>query len=179
MQNKASTRRIFAANARNQTNTPGVSHMMNHFRDFCDRKATVAINREHQPVSVCDCRIAEHNYKVREQLKSRAHKECMAKMGRYVGRALDRLTVTTMLLCRDSALKVLARKARFGGSSFFVLRRADMRPSRFPRGRTWIFDALWIAVDDTPWLWITSVLRPQGRFSLRWYASRLFNRRYE
>ena len=52
--------------------------------------------------------------KYKNNLKSRAHKECMAK----IGRALDRLTVTTMLLCRDSALKVLARKARSGGSSF-------------------------------------------------------------
>lgn len=56
--------------------------------------------------------------KYKNNLKSRAHKECMAKIGRYVERALDRLTVTTMLLCRDSALKVLARKARSGGSSF-------------------------------------------------------------
>ena len=55
----------------------------------------------------------------------------MTEIGCYVERALDRLTVTTMLLCRDSALKVLARKARFGGSSFFVLRRAGRRPSRF------------------------------------------------
>lgn len=55
-----------------------------------------------------------------------------------------------------------------------------MRPSCFPGNRqTWIFDALWMAVDDMPWLWITDVLRPQGRFGLRWYASRLFNRRYE
>ena len=58
--------------------------------------------------------------KYKNNLKSRAHKECMAKIGRYVERALDRLTVTTMLLCRDSALKVLARKARSGGPSFFV-----------------------------------------------------------
>lgn len=56
--------------------------------------------------------------KYKNNLKSRAHKECMAKIGRYVERALDRLTVTTMLLCRDSALKVLAGKARSGGSSF-------------------------------------------------------------
>ena len=42
----------------------------------------------------------------------------MTEIGCYVERALDRLTVTTMLLCRDSALKVLARKARSGGSSF-------------------------------------------------------------
>ena len=118
MQIRVSTRRVFAANARKRTNTPCVSHTMEHFYDSCDRKATVATNREHQPVSVCDCRFAEHNYEVQEQLKSRAHKECMAKIGRYVERALDRLTVTTMLLCRDSALKVLARKARSGGSSF-------------------------------------------------------------
>lgn len=72
--------------------------------------------------------------KYKNNLKSRAHKECMAKIGRYVERALDRLTVTTMLLCRDSAFRVLAGKARFGGSSLFVLRRAGMRPSRFPEG---------------------------------------------
>ena len=118
MQNKASTRRIFAANARNQTNTPGVPHMMNHFRDSCDRKATVAINREHPPVSVGDCRIAGHNYKVQEQLKSRASKECMAEIARYVGRALDRLTVTTMLLCRDSAQVELGREPASAGSLF-------------------------------------------------------------
>lgn len=34
-------------------------------------------------------------------------------------------------------------------------------------------------MDDTPWLWITNVLRPQGRFGLRWHASGFFNRRYE
>lgn len=56
--------------------------------------------------------------KYKNNLKSRAHKECMAKIGRYVERALDRLTVTTMLLCRDSALKVLARKARSAGLPF-------------------------------------------------------------
>lgn len=56
--------------------------------------------------------------KYKNNLKSRAHKECMAKIGRYVERALDRLTVTTMLLCRDSALKVLARKARSSGLPF-------------------------------------------------------------
>lgn len=56
--------------------------------------------------------------KYKNNLKSRAHKECMAKIGRYVERALDRLTVTTMLLCRDSALKVLARKARSAGLLF-------------------------------------------------------------
>ena len=136
MQNKASTRRIFAANARNQTNTPRVSHMMKHFRDSCDRKATVAINREHQPISVCDCRIAEHNYKVQEQLKSRAHKECMAKIGRYVGRALDRLTVTTMLLCRDSAFKVSCKEGPLRRVFLFVFffKRAGMCPSRFPKG---------------------------------------------
>lgn len=134
MQNKASTRRLFAANARNQTNTPRVSHMMKHFRDSCDRKATVAINREHQPISVCDCRIAEHNYKVQEQLKSRAHKECMAKIGRYVGRALDRLTVATMLLCRDSAFKVSCREDPLRRVFLFVFKRAGMCPSRFPKG---------------------------------------------
>ena len=56
--------------------------------------------------------------KYKNNLKSRAHKECMAKIGRYVERALDRLTVTTMLLCRDSALKALARKARSAGLPF-------------------------------------------------------------
>ena len=150
MQNKASTRRLFAANARNQTNTPRVSHMMKHFRDSCDRKATVAINREHQPISVCDCRIAEHNYKVQEQLKSRAHKECMAKIGRYVGRALDRLTVTTMLLCRDSAFRVLAGKARFGGSSFFVFEACWHAPVLFPGG----FDRRGYLM-LCGWLWMT------------------------
>ena len=54
--------------------------------------------------------------KYKNNLKSRAHKECMAKIGRYVERALDRLTVTTMLLCRDSAPVVeLVEKARSGG----------------------------------------------------------------
>ena len=73
--------------------------------------------------------------KYKNNLKSRAHKECMAKIGRYVERALDRLTVTTMLL--------------------------------------------WITVHNTPGLWITRVLRPQGRFSLQWCSLKLFNRRYE
>jgi hypothetical protein len=45
---------------------------MEHFYDSCDRKATVATNTEHQPVSVCDCRIAEHNYEVQEQLKEQS-----------------------------------------------------------------------------------------------------------
>ena len=43
--------------------------------------------------------------KYKNNLKSRAHKECMAKIGRYVERALDRLTV-------------LARKARSAGLPF-------------------------------------------------------------
>ena len=47
--------------------------------------------------------------KYKNNLKSRAHKECMAKIGRYVERALDRLTVTTMLLCKEGPL---------GGPSF-------------------------------------------------------------
>ena len=96
--------------------------------------------------------------KYKNNLKSRAHKECMAKIGRYVERALDRLTVTTMLLCRDSALKVLARKARSAGLPFClpVLREFF--------GKT---------------TWITRVLRPQGRFSLQWCSPKLFNRRYE
>lgn len=72
--------------------------------------------------------------KYKNNLKSRAHKECMAKIGRYVERALDRLTVTTMLLCRDSALEVLARKARFGGSSFFVFEACWHAPVLFPGG---------------------------------------------
>ena len=54
--------------------------------------------------------------KYKNNLKSRAHKECMAKIGRYVERALDRLTVTTMKLCRDSAPAAFGEKTRFGGS---------------------------------------------------------------
>ena len=163
MQIRVSTRRVFVANARKRTNTPCVSHTMEHFYDSCDRKATVATNTEHQPVSVCDCRIAEHNYKVQEQLKSRAHKECMAKIGRYVGRALDRLTVTTMLLCSDSAPKILAGRPASAGLPF-LLRCAVLRcvmscdvPNRV---------AMWISVDDTPRVWITHILRPQVPFRL-------------
>lgn len=114
--------------------------------------------------------------KYKNNLKSRAHKECMAKIGRYVERALDRLTVTTMLLCRDSALKVLARKARSGGSSFFVCLFSG---SFSGKRRTPITVVVWITVHNTPGLWITRVLRPQGRFSLQWCSLKLFNRRYE
>jgi hypothetical protein len=72
VQIRVSTRRVFVANARKRTNTPCVSHTMEHFYDSCDRKATVATNTEHQPVSVCGCRIAEHNYEVQEQLKEQS-----------------------------------------------------------------------------------------------------------
>ena len=43
---------------------------------------------EHCRFRICDRRDAEHNYEVQEQLKSRAYKECMAEIGRYVERAL-------------------------------------------------------------------------------------------
>ena len=112
--------------------------------------------------------------KYKNNLKSRAHKECMAKIGRYVERALDRLTVTTMLLCRDSALKVLARKAR-SGFLFVCLFSGSFSGKR----RTPIIVVVWITVHNTPGLWIIRVLRPQGRFSLQWCSPKLFNRRYE
>lgn len=113
--------------------------------------------------------------KYKNNLKSRAHKECMAKIGRYVERALDRLTVTTMLLCRDSALKVLARKARLAGLPFCLPVLREFLGKR----RTPIIVVVWITVHNTPGLWITRVLRPQGRFSLQWCSPKLFNRRYE
>ncbi len=51
--------------------------------------------------------------KYKNNLKSRAHKECMAKIGRYVERALDRLTVTTIVVGRDLPLRFLqGRPAR-------------------------------------------------------------------
>ena len=49
----------------------------------------------------------------------------MTEIGCYVERALDRFTVTTRMLCCDSALKLLVEKARFGGSSFLLLLRYD------------------------------------------------------
>lgn len=58
--------------------------------------------------------------KYKNNLKSRAHKECMAKIGRYVERALDRLTVTTMLLCRDSAFKVSCKEGPLRRVFLFV-----------------------------------------------------------
>ena len=101
--------------------------------------------------------------KYKNNLKSRAHKECMAKIGRYVERALDRL-------------KVLARKARSGGSSFlFACSQGVFSGKR----RTPIIVVVWITVHNTPGLWIIRVLRPQGRFSLQWCSPKLFNRRYE
>ena len=72
--------------------------------------------------------------KYKNNLKSRAHKECMAKIGRYVERALDRLTVTTMLLCRDSAFKVSCKEGPLRRVFLFVFKRAGMCPSRFPKG---------------------------------------------
>jgi hypothetical protein len=42
----------------------------------------------------------------------------MAKIGRYVERALDRLTVTTMLLCSDSVLGFLEGRPASAGLSF-------------------------------------------------------------
>ena len=114
--------------------------------------------------------------KYKNNLKSRAHKECMAKIGRYVERALDRLTVTTMLLCRDSALKGSCKEGPLGGPSFlFACSQGVFREN----DRTPIIVVVWITVHNTPGLWITRVLRPQGRFSLQWCSPKLFNRRYE
>ena len=55
--------------------------------------------------------------KYKNNLKSRAHKECMAKIGRYVERALDRLTVTTMRLCSDLLKMDLQEKPAPAGFS--------------------------------------------------------------
>lgn len=40
----------------------------------------------------------------------------------------------------------------------------------------WLAVALWMAVDDTPALWITRILRPQGPIGLRAMTAALFNR---
>ena len=71
----------------------------------------------------------------------------MTEIGCYVERALDRLTVTTMLLCSDSAPKILAGRPASAGLPF-LLRCAVLRcvmscdvPNRV---------AMWISVDDTP-----------------------------
>ena len=56
--------------------------------------------------------------KYKNNLKSRAHKECMAKIGRYVERALDRLTVTTMRLCSDLLKMDLQEKPAPAGLPF-------------------------------------------------------------
>ena len=50
----------------------------------------------------------------------------MTEIGCYVERALDRLTVTTMLLCSDSAPKILAGRPASAGLPF-LLRCAVLR----------------------------------------------------
>ena len=87
----------------------------------------------------------------------------MTEIGCYVERALDRLTVTTMLLCSDSAPKILAGRPASAGLPF-LLRCAVLRcvmscdvPNRV---------AMWISVDDTPRVWITHILRHRCRFGL-------------
>ena len=101
--------------------------------------------------------------KYKNNLKSRAHKECMAKIGRYVERALDRLTVTTMLLCSDSAPKILAGRPASAGLPF-LLRCAVLRCVMSCDVPNHV--AMWISVDDTPRVWITHILRPQVPFRL-------------
>ena len=100
----------------------------------------------------------------------------MTEIGCYVERALDRLTVTTMLLCSDSAPKILAGRPASAGLPF-LLRCAVLRcvmscdvPNRV---------AMWISVDDTPRVWITHILRHRCRFGLNPCAVSFFNRRYE
>ena len=52
--------------------------------------------------AACGMRRNEHNCQVQEQLNSRPTKVYDQK-DYYVGRVLERLTVATMKLCRDSA----------------------------------------------------------------------------
>ncbi len=87
----------------------------------------------------------------------------MTEIGCYVERALDRLTVTTMLLCSDSAPKILAGRPASAGLPF-LLRCAVLRciMSCDVSNRV----AMWISVDDTPRVWITHILRPQVPFRL-------------
>ena len=73
---------------RNRTNAGEIARRRLLFSRFVRRKTTIWINMEHCRFRICDRRDAEHNYEVQEQLKSRAHKECMAEIGRYVERAL-------------------------------------------------------------------------------------------
>ena len=94
-------------------------------RFFAIGKQQFTINTEHRPVSVCTCRNGEHNYEVQEQLKSRAHKVCMTEIGCYVERALDRLTVTTMLFVRFCSEDFAGRPASAGLP--FLLRCAVLR----------------------------------------------------
>ena len=87
----------------------------------------------------------------------------MTEIGCYVERALDRLTVTTMLLCSDSAPKILAGRPASAGLPFLLrcavlccVMSCDV-PNRV---------AMWISVDDTPRVWIAHILRPQVPFRL-------------
>lgn len=57
----------------------------------------------------------EYIYKYKDNLTEQSPQRVYGHEDCYVERALERLTVTTMMLCRDSALGVLVEKARFGG----------------------------------------------------------------
>ena len=58
--------------------------------------------------------------KYKNNLKSRAHKECMAKIGRYVERALDRLTVTRCCCAEILPLRFLQGRPAPAGLPFFL-----------------------------------------------------------
>ena len=107
--------------------------------------------------------------KYKNNLKSRAHKECMAKIGRYV-EPLRRCCCAEIL-----PLRFLQGRPARRAFLFVCLFSGSFSGKR----RTPIIVVVWITVHNTPGLWITRVLRPQGRFSLQWCSPKLFNRRYE
>ena len=63
----------------------------------------------HSTIAGCGRAQAEHNGKYKDNLTGGSPQKCMVTKDCYVGRALERLTVTTMMLCCDSTALNLAK----------------------------------------------------------------------
>ena len=69
----------------------------------------------HSTIAGCGRAQAEHNGKYKDNLTGGSPQKCMVTKDCYVGRALERLTVTTMMLCCDStAVGLVERPASAG-----------------------------------------------------------------